>query len=188
MLVCLAAKIDLRAMRLMLLRHAKAEKADADMRDHERALNARGKSDAASIGAYLSRHGLAPELAVFSTAKRTRETWEVIAQKFSVAPASRFDDRLYNANAKAILQVIRGVEARAHTLMLIGHNPGLHEFACSVIASGDIEERELLREGLPTAGLAVIGVAGAQWRDLHFHGGRLEHFVTPRSLATADRV
>jgi phosphohistidine phosphatase len=72
--------------------------------------------------------------------------------------------------------------------MVIGHNPGLHDFACRVIASGDVEAREALREALPTAGLVVISVAAPAWRDLHFHGARLEHFVTPRSLAAADRV
>ena len=42
--------------------------------------------------------------------------------------------------------------------------------------------------GLPTSGLAVIDFAGKDWRKLHPHGGRLERFVSPRSLAEADRV
>ena len=67
--------------------------------------------------------------------------------------------------------------------MVIGHNPGLHETARLLIASGDVEARERLNEGLPTAGLAVIDFAGEDWRKLHPHGGRLERFVTPRSLA-----
>ena len=57
-----------------------------------------------------------------------------------------------------------------------------------LIASGDVEARERLNEGLPTAGLAVIDFAGKDWRKLHPHGGRLERFVTPRSLAAADQV
>src|SRR5262249_42815230 len=70
----------------------------------------------------------------------------------------------------------------------VGHNPGMHEAARLLIASGDVEQRERLNEGLPTSGLAVIDFAGQDWRKLHAHGGRLERFVTPRSLAAADRV
>jgi phosphohistidine phosphatase len=74
------------------------------------------------------------------------------------------------------------------TLMLIGHNPGLHDVARLLIASGDVEARERLNEGLPTAGLAVIEFAAESWRKVHPHGGRLERFVSPRSLADAHRV
>jgi phosphohistidine phosphatase len=112
-----------------------------------------------------------------------------MARKLSShAPPVRFDDRLYNADAEAILAILYKIEPSVRTLIVVGHNPGLHDFACRLMASGEVEAREALREGLPTAGLAVIGLAGAEWRHLHFQGGRLEHFVTPRSLATADRV
>jgi phosphohistidine phosphatase len=189
MLVCRLVKIDVRAMRLMLLRHAKADKAEAGVRDQDRPLNPRGKKDATTIGAYLFHHRLVPDLALSSPVTRTRQTWEAMARELSShTPPARFDDRLYNADAEAILAVLRGIEAGARTLMVLGHNPGLHDFACKLIASGEVEAREALREGLPTAGLAVIALACAEWRHLHFHAGRLEHFVTPRSLATADRV
>ena len=69
--------------------------------------------------------------------------------------------------------------------MVIGHNPGLHEVARILIAAGDVEARKRLSEGLPTAGLAVIDFAGEDWRKLHPDGGRLERFVTPRSLRAA---
>jgi phosphohistidine phosphatase len=188
MLVLQRAEIDVDAMRLMLLRHAKAEKLEAGMRDQDRRLIPRGTRDAGSIGAYLFRHGLIPDLGLCSPAKRTRQTWETLVQSLSEAPPARFDERLYSASADAILGVMREIGGPARTLIVIGHNPGLHDFACRAIASGDVEACEALNEALPTAGLAVIGFAGAEWRDLHFQGGRLEHFVTPRSLATADRV
>jgi phosphohistidine phosphatase len=73
-------------MRLMLLRHAKAEKAEPGARDQTRRLNDRGRSDSETIGAYLARHDLVPDLVVVSTAQRTRETWEHVAQAFSPTP------------------------------------------------------------------------------------------------------
>jgi phosphohistidine phosphatase len=175
-------------MRLMLLRHAKSEKAEPGLRDHERRLNDRGKRDAETIGAYLARHGLLPDLVAVSTSQRTRQTWEHVAAMLSASPPASFEERLYNAGAEAILAVVKETKPAVRTLMVIGHNPGLHEVARLLIASGDVEARERLNEGLPTTGLAVIDFAGKDWRKLHAHGGRLERFVTPRSLAAADRV
>ena len=175
-------------MRLLVLRHAKSEKAEPGLSDRERTLNARGQADAATMGAYIARHGLAPDLALVSSARRTRETWARVAAALAEPPAPRYEQRLYNARADAILAVIRELRDSAHSVLLIGHNPGLHDLARSLIASGDVEWRERLNEGLPTAGLVVIDFAANDWHKLHAHGGRLERFVTPRSLAEAERL
>jgi phosphohistidine phosphatase len=68
---------------------------------------------------------------------------------------------------------------------MVGHNPGLHEFAVLLIAAGDVDERERLREKLPTAGLVVIDFAIDAWSALHREGGRLDRFVVPGALDTA---
>jgi phosphohistidine phosphatase len=179
---------DPAVMRLLVLRHAKAEKADPGMPDRERPLNLRGQQDAAAIGVYIDRHGLAPDIALVSPARRTRETWERMAAALSKPVAPRYEEHLYNAGSNAILGLLKHTDGIGHTLLVIGHNPGLHDLARTLIASGDVEARERLNEGLPTAGLAIIDFAVDAWRRLHAHGGRLERFVTPRSLAAADRV
>jgi phosphohistidine phosphatase len=179
------SKIDL-DMRLILLRHAKSEKAEPGMSDRDRRLNARGRGDASTMGAYMARHQLKPDFTLISPAQRTRETWEHIAERISSPSAPIFDRRLYNAGADAILRVIEQSDDTVQALLVIGHNPGLHDLARKLIASGDVEARERLNEGLPTTGLAVIDFAAESWRKLHPHGGRLERFVTPRSLASAD--
>ena len=185
MLDCRAGEIDAVAMRLLLLRHAKAEKAAPAGGDHERPLNPRGRKDAARIGAYLAHHALVPDRAVVSDARRTRETWDRLAAALSTPPPVGYDHRLYNAGPELILEVIKETDRATRTLLVIGHNPGLHEVARLLIAAGDVEARERLNEGMPTSGLAVIEFAGNDWRKLHAHGGRLERFVTPRSLTAA---
>jgi phosphohistidine phosphatase len=175
-------------MRLMLLRHSKAEKAEPGLTDEARQLNSRGQSDASLMGAYMARHDLVPDRAVVSTAQRTCETWKHLAAELGGAVPASFDERLYNAGAQTILAVVKEADPAARALLVIGHNPGLHDLARLLIASGDIEPREQLNEGLPTSGLAIIDFAAEDWRKLHAHGGRLERFVTPRSLAAADRV
>ena len=175
-------------MRLMLLRHAKSEKTEAGRSDRERRLDARGQSDAPVIGAYMARHALIPDLVVVSTAARTRETWEQLATALPKEPPVSVEDRLYNAGWQAILAAVKATAPSVATLMVVGHNPGLHELARHLIASGDVEARERLNEKMPTSSLVVIDFAGKDWRKVHPHGGRLERFVSPRSLAEADRV
>jgi phosphohistidine phosphatase len=177
-------EIDAFAMRLILLRHAKSEKGKPGTRDLDRTLNERGLDDAATMGAFLVRHRLVPDRAVVSPARRTRETWERLAAAFPKPPPADFDDRLYESRVETILEVLRETEPTTHTLLVIGHNPGLHESARLLIATGDVEARERLNEALPTAGLVVIDFAETGWRKLHPRGGRLERFVTPRSLRT----
>jgi phosphohistidine phosphatase len=172
-------------MRLMLLRHAKSEKAESGMSDRDRGLTPRGRSDALRMGAYMTHHALIPDRSVVSTARRTRETWERLATAFASPPPVSYEDRLYNASADGILNVIKEAGGSARTLLVIGHNPGLHELARRLIAAGDVGARELLNEGLPTSGLVVIDFPGGNWQRLHVNSGRLERFVTPRLLRAA---
>jgi phosphohistidine phosphatase len=171
--------------RLLLLRHAKAERSDPGSKDISRVLIERGRKDAAKIGAYMAGHALIPDRVVLSPSARTRETWKYAATAFKPAPAAASAERLYDATPHDIIGIIRDSPVSAHTLMLIGHNPGLHEAALMLIASGDIDTRERLREGLPTSGLVIVDFAFDDWSKVHPHSGRLERFVSPKSLEAA---
>jgi len=172
-------------MRLMIFRHAKAEKGTPGTRDRDRPLAARGLKDTARMGAYMAHHALVPRHAMVSPARRTRETWDGLASALSTGIPAFYEDRLYDAGPEEILAVIRETRPAIHTLIVVGHNPGLHETARLLIASGDVEARERLYEALPTSGLAVIDFAGDDWEKLHPRSGRLERFVTPRLLKAA---
>jgi phosphohistidine phosphatase len=187
MLNCREEEIDADTMRLMLLRHAKSEKAEPGMADRDRGLTPRGRNDAARIGGYLAHHALIPDHAIVSAAHRTRETWQRLAAALPSPPPVTFEDRLYNAGPAAMLGLVKKLDRLAPVVLVIGHNPGLHEVAQMLVAAGDIEARERLNEALPTCGLAVIDFAGDDWAKLHSRSGRLERFVTPHSLrATTD--
>jgi phosphohistidine phosphatase len=170
--------------RLLLLRHAKTERAEPGQRDRDRKLTKRGRDDAPAIGAYMARHGLTPDLALVSPAKRAQETWALVAPAFAKAPRLVVEDRIYNATAEDLFKIISETRG-AHSLVVVGHNPGLHDIAVQLIASGDVEARERVAEKLPTAGLVVIDLAFDDWSRLHLHSGRLERFVTPRLIAAA---
>jgi phosphohistidine phosphatase len=168
--------------RLLLFRHAQAERAVPGIPDRERALIERGRKDAARIGLYMASHALTPELAILSPAVRVQQTWKQTAAAFSPEPPAVTADALYDATAHAILALIKETPAPARSLLVVGHNPGLHDLALMLVASGDVDARERLREKLPTSALAIVDFAFDDWNGLHPQSGRLERFVSPRML------
>lgn len=171
--------------RLLLLRHAKAERSEPGTKDISRVLTDRGRKDAARIGAYMVSHALVPDRVILSPAARTQETWKYAASAFRPAPAAMSVERLYDATPHVILAVLKDTPVAAHTLMAVGHNPALHDLALMLVASGDIDAREHLREKLPTSGLVIVDFAFDDWSKLHPQSGRLERFVSPRTLEAA---
>ena len=170
--------------RLLLLRHAKTERPEPGERDRDRRLTKRGREDAPLIGAYMARHGLVPDLALVSPATRAEETWALVAKALPTAPKLVEEEGIYNAGRDKLIGIIR--KARdAHVLLVVGHNPGLHELAVSLIASGDVEARERVNEKLPTTGLVVIDLPFDDWSRLHPNAGRIERFVSPRLIEEA---
>ena len=171
--------------RLLLLRHGKAERSIPGTADRDRPLIERGRKDSARIGTYMAGHALLPDRVLLSPVTRTQETWKYAAKAFKPAPGAGMVEKLYDATPHCILAVIKDIPATVHTALIIGHNPGLHELALMLIATGDHEARERLREKLPTCGLVIIDFAFDDWNRLHPQSGRLERFVTPRSLDAA---
>jgi phosphohistidine phosphatase len=170
--------------RLILLRHAKTERGKPGGRDRDRKLTKRGRADAPVIGAYMVHHGLVPDLVMVSPAARAEETWALVRPAFAKAPRVVKDERIYNASTDRLVAVIADAR-KAHSLLVVGHNPGLQDLAVQLIASGDVEARERVTEKLPTSGLVVIDFSIDDWSRLHPRSGRLERFVTPRLIAAA---
>jgi phosphohistidine phosphatase len=169
----------------MLLRHAKSSWPSSGMQDAARPLSERGGAAARLMGAYMAHHSLIPDRVLCSPARRTRETLAGITTQWPANMDVIFDQRLYEATPQSILSVIRIQDEAARTLLVIGHNPGLQEAAELLIAAGDVELRERLREKFPTAALAVIDFAIDQWGTIHERSGRLDRYIVPRSVAAA---
>jgi phosphohistidine phosphatase len=171
--------------RLLLLRHAKTERAAPGEHDRDRKLMERGRTDAPIIGAYLVRHRFVPDLALVSPATRAAETWALVAAAFpETSPRVVSDERIYNAVPETLMGLIRET-TQAHSVIVVGHNPSLHDLALQLIASGDVEARERLCEKLPTCGLVIIDFPFDDWWRLHVNAGRLERFVSPHLIAEA---
>jgi len=108
---------------LFLLRHAKAENAAPGSSDINRALNERGKKESQAIGAFIKKQNLTFELVLSSPAVRARETAELVLSAAEVTTNVRYDQRIYEASPRQLLDVISEVEANQSAVLLVGHNP-----------------------------------------------------------------
>ena len=171
--------------RLLIFRHAKAGPHD-ESQDIERALIARGRTDAALMGRALRERDYVPDLVLCSSAKRTVETWEHAAPEFGTAPRVRYLDSLYDAPEKSLLKTIRSVEEQAPVLMYIGHNPGLENLARMLMRkpAAATEERRAaaLKEKYPTGAVAVVEFAVKEWAEIEPGEGTLADFITPAEV------
>jgi phosphohistidine phosphatase len=113
--------------RLIILRHAKSSWPDSPIDDRERALSERGRRDAPRVGARLAEAGWVPEVVLSSDARRTHETWELVRDELGGAPRVEWWQTLYHTGIDAFQLAVGGIESEAHTVMLIGHNPGCEE-------------------------------------------------------------
>lgn len=177
---------------LYLLRHAKSSWGDPGLPDHDRRLNARGQAAAEAMGKYMGERHLTgrkalPEAILASTARRVAETLELLLPAAGLKKLPVMRDRgLYLAEPPALLGRLRQAPADAETLLMVGHNPGLHDFALRLAGEVTPEARparDQLREAFPTAALAVIAFPLADnWLEIGWGDGRLEDFVTPKGL------
>jgi|SRR6185312_5904090 len=177
--------------RLMLWRHAKTETDAPSGRDQDRRLDERGHRDAAMIGDWLGRHPPFPDLVQVSPAVRAKQTWELaweVMKEHAPPPQVEFSAELYAADAAQILETIRtaSITDPKH-LMVVGHNPGMHELALMLIGGGDAAGRQALADNLPTSGLAVFDFATNDWNEVAFRRGKLILFVSPKLLKQASR-
>lgn len=168
--------------RLILLRHAKTERDAPSGKDRDRRLDERGHHDGAEIGQWLALNDYRPDLVLVSTATRTQETWELLRAAMPSTRAKHLPE-LYGADPSELLSIIRDAAAAdPQCLLILAHNPGLHELALGLISGGDAAGRRALAANLPTAGVVVIDFDTDDWSDVSFRSGQLERFASPKLL------
>ncbi len=159
---------------LILTRHAKSSWDDPTLGDHDRPLTKRGRKSAAAVGAWLREHGWLPDEVQSSTSARTRETWERMGLQ---ADKITFQRDLYHAGARAMLTQLR--QATGQTVLMLGHNPGIADFAERLVRQAPDHERFF---DYPTCATTVIRFDIADWMGLEWRSGEVQGFVIPRAL------
>lgn len=167
---------------LLLLRHAKSSWDDPGLRDHDRPLSDRGERSASAMAAYLRQNGVAPDLVLCSSARRTVDTLAAVRLGLPEGLKVETARDLYEAGAAALLDRLRRVPATVGTLLVIGHNPGLEDLATRLSgADSDPGAVKALGRKFPTCALATLSFGG-DWGGLAWSGARLAGFVTPKDL------
>lgn len=183
------------ARKLVLVRHAKS--AWPDVPDHERPLARRGQRNAPAMGRWLRTAGHLPDRVLCSTARRARETWQLMQSGLQATPPAAFDNGVYEASAGRLLELIRQAPPPTRTLLVVGHDPAIQELALALAVTvparpartgGDVVPSAMLdrmRAKFPTAAIAVLEFTGS-WNLLAPGSARLACFVTPRDLTVPE--
>jgi len=158
---------------LYLLRHAKSSWKDDSLRDFDRPLKGRGRDAAKQIGKRLADEKPRPVLVVCSPAVRTRETADIVLKQAHLKVDLTFDERIYEASLRDLLQVVADIPDDKQAAMMIGHNPGFEELVAFL--SGE-------HRRMPTCGLAKIRLEVASWKEIRAGEGTLEWFISPKEL------
>jgi phosphohistidine phosphatase len=167
---------------LSLLRHAKSSWSNPALPDRERPLATRGVTDAPLMGKAMAERGIDPELVLCSSARRTRDTLDLVLPELRVEPKIVYVDALYHASPEQMLELLHGIQPGANRVMLVGHNPEIQAFALDLVGSGPKHFRDRLKTKYPTAGLAVINFVSGLWKSVSVNSGTLNLFLSPKDL------
>ena len=162
--------------RLILLRHAKAERLSSGGTDHDRALTNSGRKDSAAAGKLIAERGEKVDLVLSSDSRRTRETWDGAAPHIGSKPELRMLRTLYDAS-DSYLPILKEEGGDAATILLVGHNPTIQRTAVTLAADLSSRDGRTLADRFPKAALAVLDFDGA-WETLRPHQMRLVAFIT----------
>ncbi|GGV85772.1 hypothetical protein GCM10015535_32950 [Streptomyces gelaticus] len=121
-----------------------------------------------------------PDLVICSTARRTRQTWDLVAAQLGASPEGVFEPRVYEASASTLSAVLRDVPERWRTVLLIGHQPGVQDLVLSLAGGGDAEALARARVKYPTSAIAILSLSGPSWRHLAPGTATLDDFAVPR--------
>ena len=166
---------------LYVLRHAKSDWGDESLRDFDRPLNGRGWKAAKAIGREMRERGLTPDLVLLSPSARTTETLARVEEGFG-ANFEKVEERsIYLAETETLIELVRSAPAESNHLMVVGHNPGMHELVL-VLANGPPDLREQAASKFPTGALAEISFDVSDWSDVAPGSGCIRSFLKPREL------
>lgn len=163
---------------LFIMRHAKSSWDDASLPDFDRPLNSRGLSAAPFMGELMARNSLLPRMIISSPAKRAMETSMLVKESLGLNCDLCYDERIYEAQPITLHTVVSEIQQELSSALLVGHNPGIERFIRYL--TGRLEP-------MPTAALAVVGLAIASWSDVTGDCGKLLALYRPKEEMAADR-
>ena len=173
---------------LFILRHAKSSWSDPFLDDFDRPLNKRGKQACVDMGQWIHNQNITPELVLCSPAKRAIDTLKRVKKGQMAFGKKKFEASLYLASPSELLNLIKKVPAKVSSLMLIGHNPGMHELILQLVNTKALQSEQAqsfqqIVYKFPTTGFAHLQFNVSDWVDVAPFTGKLYRMMTPSLLA-----
>ena len=162
---------------LILLRHGKSDWS-RDLADFDRPLKERGFNESTKIGLWLRENSLVPDSVLSSPAKRAKQTALQVCEAVGFPQENIiWQEDIYMANVRDLINVIGRITPSAHRLMLVGHNPGLEDLLFYLCKAPEILEDKVL----PTATLARV-LFESEWVKLASQSCQLKEIIRGRKL------
>ena len=167
--------------RIYILRHAKAGQTNKKiLDDHERPLTHKGVLQCEEVGEYLGATKAKIDLVVSSTSERTKQTTELVLESFGKKIQTKLSSKIYLGSHVDILNEVAALDNKKNNVLLVGHNPGLHQFAISLISSGEKSFIKALNYNFPPSSLAVIEFDKDSWDEIKWRTGKIVDFVSSK--------
>ncbi len=170
---------------IYLLRHAKASWELAGELDYERGLTERGANDCVLMRGPVEALTPAPDLVICSGARRARETLDGVAAALPKDTVVEYDDRIYQATTDRLIDVLRGIDPGVEAVLMVGHNPSMHDLAVELAADGP--ELDAIAGKFPTAALAELEFEG-EWSQVGGDCAQLGRFTRAKMLRSDQPV
>ena len=166
---------------LFLLRHAKSD-LNPDFDDKDRILSPKGVKESELVGQYLNKLDSQPEYIICSSAKRTLQTCQIIEKLLKKMPENYITDDLYNASLEEIIKIITDIPDNFQNVMLIGHNPGIHNIATYLSSPSKESVYLKLLQSYPTGTLSILNFNIVSWNKASYQSGILIDLTPPKIL------
>ncbi len=158
-----------------ILRHAKSSWDNPLLEDFDRPIISKGLKRTARICDFIKQQDIFPDIVVSSPALRAMQTAEIVIENLKIKSSVKTMDAFYPGHAKAFFNQLKQADDVYSHIMIIGHNPGLSEFACNILNSNEAS-------WIPTSGLVVVNFDCRCWNQIAMGNGMLVHFIKPKEL------
>jgi len=159
---------------LYLMRHAKSSWSYDELNDHQRPLNERGRDDAPLMGQALAERNITVDLLLTSSAVRAQSTAVLVAREIKYPHDQiQVDESVYRAEVKDLLRVVRDCPDTANSVLLVGHNNTITDFA-NLLSPSPINE-------MATSAIVCLHFRIENWAKIDRANAEFYFYDTPKN-------
>ncbi len=174
--------------RLYLLRHSKAGHAGKKiLDDQDRPVTDKGIELCIHIAEQIKKIDPFPQLILCSPALRAKQTSDLLLRQMEKKVRVQMESGLYLAEPEDLFEILRETDDAISSLMVIGHNPGLQEFAILLSGKGNKKKFRQMRNNFPPPSMATLDIHINEWAEMEERCGELLDFIVGKAISTAKR-